>query len=171
MLACPNISCTNLGCLSAMSSIVAHVWRRSCSRIEGSPVLLRSGLKCFPTRLVPLVVGRTSPLFCQIEHNLRMSLRQHYHPYHFSVCDRNSRAVPLLLRSVVAPRNSFPDPACTLGTSPGPAVGASPLLPPARLGPGRMPRRLSQRPAPRPRHLARSSPRTNGQSSAGQLAS
>ena len=72
MLACPNISCTNLGCLPAMSNIVAHVWRRSCSRMAGSSARLSSGLKCLPKRFVPLVVvpvvvGKTSPLSCQRE--------------------------------------------------------------------------------------------------------
>ncbi len=72
MLACPNISCTNLGCLPAMSNIVAHVWRRSCSRMAGSSARLSSGLKCLPNRFVPLVVvpvvvGKTSPLSCQRE--------------------------------------------------------------------------------------------------------
>ena len=45
MLACLNISCTNLGCLPAMWSIVAHVCRRSCNTIFGGHVPLRKGLK------------------------------------------------------------------------------------------------------------------------------
>jgi hypothetical protein len=54
MLACPRSSCTYLGCLPAMRSIVAQVCRRSCSLIAGNPVLLRRGLKCLPNRFVQL---------------------------------------------------------------------------------------------------------------------
>src|SRR3712207_877785 len=78
MLACPRSSWTYLGCLPAMSSIVAHVWRRSCSLVSDNPALLSRGLKCLPKRfaplmVVPVVVGKTSPLSCQREPNLSFS--------------------------------------------------------------------------------------------------
>lgn len=46
MLGCPRSSWTYFGCLPATSSTVAHVCRRSCSLMAGSPDLLSSGLKC-----------------------------------------------------------------------------------------------------------------------------
>src|SRR3954452_23943198 len=55
-----------------MRSIVAHVCLRSCNRMAGSPARFNSGLKCHPSKFVPLVVvpvvvGKTSLLSCQRE--------------------------------------------------------------------------------------------------------
>jgi hypothetical protein len=46
MLACPKSSCTYFGCFPILSSIVAHVWRRSWSLISGRPARLSRGLNC-----------------------------------------------------------------------------------------------------------------------------
>ena len=78
MLAWPKSFCTYLGCLSAIRSIVAQVWRKSCSLIAGSPALFKRGLQCRPNKVVqlivaPVVVGNTRPLSCQREPALSLS--------------------------------------------------------------------------------------------------
>src|SRR5215211_168788 len=57
MLAWPRSSWTYFGCLPAMRSIVAQVWRRSWSLTGGSSALFKRGLKWRPRRLVPLHGG------------------------------------------------------------------------------------------------------------------
>jgi hypothetical protein len=70
MLAWPRSSWTYFGCLPAMRSIVAQVWRRSWNLMGGSSALFKRGLKWRPRRLAPLVVvpvrvGKTRSLSCQ----------------------------------------------------------------------------------------------------------
>src|SRR5215208_8428872 len=72
MLAWPKSSWTYFGCLPAMRSIVAQVWRRSWNLMGGSFALCKGGLKWRLRRLVPLVVvpvgvGKTRSLSCQRE--------------------------------------------------------------------------------------------------------